>query len=124
MATVRDVMNTDLVTVSPDITVAEAATIMGQRRVGSCLVLQEDRLAGIFTERDIVRVLGEHFDASGHKVGEWMTPQPMTVDPATSVKEALQVMVAGGFRHLPVLEGGRVVGMVSMRDLSGWLSST
>jgi len=117
-------MSTELVTVTPQVTVAEAATIMGQRRVGSCLVMEGDHLAGIFTERDIVRVLGQHFDASGHQVGEWMTEGPMTVAPETPVKDALQVMVAGGFRHLPVLDEGRLVGMVSMRDLSAWLTST
>ena len=121
-ATVGDLMSTDLVTVSPATTVAEAATLMGQRRVGSCLVIEGGTLVGIFTERDIVKVLGQHFDASGHDVGEWMTAQPTTVAPGAVATEALQVMISGGFRHLPVMDGSRLVGMVSMRDLSGALS--
>ena len=118
MTTVGDVMNTSLVTAEPSSTVAEAATIMGERHVGSTLVMEGGRLVGIFTERDIVRALSQDFDAPGHPISHWMTRDPRTIAKDVSVEEALEIMFAGGFRHLPVAEGETVLGMVSMRDLS------
>jgi CBS domain-containing protein len=118
VTTVGDIMTSALFSIEPGTTVAEAATVMGERRIGSALVMEDDRLLGIFTERDIVRALGQHFDAAGHAVSEWMTQDPLTVPPDTSVEEALRTMFDHGFRHLPVVDGDRVVGIVSMRDLS------
>ena len=118
MTTVRDVMNSSLITAEPTSTVAEAATIMGERHAGSTLVMEEGALVGIFTERDIVRALSQDFDAPGHPISHWMTRDPRTISPEASVEEALQTMLAGGFRHLPVTEGDRILGVVSMRDLS------
>src|SRR6266540_1016877 len=118
MGTVVDAMNRDLITVDPSTTVAEAATIMGGKHVGSALVMEDDRLTGIFTERDIVRALGQHFDAAGHPVADWMTSDPTTVERDVSVDEALQTMLDRGFRHLPVVSEGKVQGVVSLRDLS------
>jgi CBS domain-containing protein len=115
---VGDIMTTGLFAIEPTTTVAEAATVMGERRIGSALVMESDRLIGIFTERDIVRALGEHFDAAGHPVSDWMTPDPVTVSPSTSAQDALRLMLEGNFRHLPVEDGGRVSGIVSMRDLT------
>jgi CBS domain-containing protein len=118
MTTVGEVMTTKLITVEPSATVAEAATVMGERHVGSALVMERNQLAGIFTERDIVRALSQHFDAPGHQVTHWMTRDPITIEPSASVQDALELMLAKNFRHLPVKEGGSVVGMVSIRDLS------
>jgi CBS domain-containing protein len=118
MPTVGDLMTRSILSVDPTTTVAEAATIMGERRAGSALVMEGDRLLGIFTERDIVKALGQHFDAAGHPVSEWMTSEPMTVPPDTQADEALRTMLDKGFRHLPVVTGEQVVGVVSMRDLS------
>jgi CBS domain-containing protein len=118
VSTVGDIMSSGLFSIEPTSTVAEAATVMGERRIGSALVMEGDTLLGIFTERDIVRALGEHFDAAGHPVSDWMTPDPVTVDPSTPVEEALRMMLDRNFRHLPVTEGGRVSGIVSMRDLT------
>jgi CBS domain-containing protein len=119
MTTVAELMNEGLLSLGPSITVAEAATMMGERRVGSALVMDGDTLLGIFTERDIMRALGEHFDAAKHQVSEWMTRNPITVPPDTPARDALKTMLDGGFRHLPVLDGERIIGVVSMRDLSG-----
>jgi CBS domain-containing protein len=91
---------------------------MGKLQVGSALVMDGDAVVGIFTERDIVRALAADFDAAGHEVADWMTAQPATVEPDVPVREALDQMLAGGYRHLPVVEGGSTVGMVSIRDLS------
>ena len=118
MSTVGEVMTHSILSVDPATTVAEAATIMGERAAGSALVMDGDRLLGIFTERDIVKALGQHFDAAGHPVSEWMTPDPLTVPADTPAGEALRTMLDRGFRHLPVVEGEAVVGVVSMRDLS------
>jgi CBS domain-containing protein len=118
MAKLRDVMASDLTTVAPDATVAEAAQLMSVRHVGSALVMDDGGLVGIFTERDIVRALATDFDAAGHTVDATMTRAPRTLAPDASTKEALDLMLAAGFRHLPVVEDGEVVGVVSLRDLA------
>ena len=119
MPTVGEVMNRDLIAIDPATTVAEAATVMGGKHVGSALVMEDGRLSGIFTERDIVRALGEHFDAAGHPVSHWMTSNPTTIGPDAPAEQALETMLAGGFRHLPVVDGDAVVGMLSLRDVAG-----
>jgi CBS domain-containing protein len=118
MATIREVMSTELVSVAPGATVAEAATVMGARQVGAALVVEGEALIGIFTERDILRALASDFDAAHHHVGDWMTKEPVTVSPDASAAESLDRMLAEGFRHLPVTEDGALVGVVSLRDLS------
>ena len=112
-------MSTELVTVAPRATVAEAAAVMSARHVGSAIVLEESGdLTGIFTERDILRALASDFDAAAHTVEEWMSRDPATVDAGSSTGVALDRMLEEGFRHLPVLDGGALVGVVSLRDLS------
>ena len=118
MANVGEIMTGSVFSIEPTMTVAEAATVMGERKIGSALVMEGEKLSGIFTERDIVRALGEHFDAAGHPVSEWMTANPMTVPPETPVQEALNTMLERGFRHLPVVKGEEILGIVSMRDLT------
>ncbi len=111
-------MSKVMVTVAPEATVAEAATVMGARHVGSALVVQGDDLVGIFTERDILRALASDFDAAHHLVGDWMTKGPATIGPEDSTAEALDRMLEEGYRHLPVMDGRALVGIVSLRDLS------
>ena len=118
MTVIRDVMSTELTTVSPKTTIADAATLMSTRQVGSALVLDGDRLVGIFTERDVLRAVGSDFDAEHHPVTEFMTKDPKTIGPDVEAGEALASMFAFGFRHLPVVEGGKVIGVVSMRDVT------
>ena len=119
MAAVRDVMSTKLHTVGPSDTVGEAVAVMAQHRVGSVLVMDGDELVGIFTERDTVRALSQSHDAARHEIDSWMTPRPKTVTPDVDSEDALKTMLDSGFRHLPVVEDGHVVGIVSMRDLAG-----
>ncbi|HKB18144.1 MAG TPA: CBS domain-containing protein [Candidatus Dormibacteraeota bacterium] len=119
MGRVREVMKTHLHTVEPADTVGEAVAVMAQNRVGSVLVLEGDRLVGIFTERDTVRALSQAHDAARHEVASWMTQDPKTVGPDVDTDDALHTMLDNGFRHLPVVDGGKVVGVVSMRDLAG-----
>jgi CBS domain-containing protein len=118
MVLIREVMSTELVSVAPDASVAEAATVMGTHHVGAALVLVDGRLIGIFTERDIVRALASDFDAAGHRVADWMSGDPQTMDPDAAVADALATMIERGFRHIPVVDGGQVVGIVSMRDVT------
>ena len=119
MATVREVMNETLFTVHPSTTVGEAVALMAQHRVGSMLVMEGARLHGIFTERDTVRAISQSHDAPSHAVSSWMTPDPMTVGPDEAVEDALKTMLDRGFRHLPVVKDGEVIGIVSIRDLAG-----
>jgi len=123
VTTVRDVMSTPLVTVGPDDTVQLAASRMFGSRTGSTLVMEADRLLGIFTERDIVNALAGTSDAGrSSTVGARMTPNPQVIEATATVGGALDRMLEGGFRHLPVVEDGHVVGVVSMRDLAVELS--
>ena len=112
-------MSTTLVTVAADATVAEAAQVMSIHHVGAALIVEGHTLHGIFTERDIVRALAGEHDAASHSVAGWMTPAPTTLGPEASVAEARDRMLEEGFRHIPVLENGRLIGIVSLRDLSG-----
>lgn len=121
LTTVRDIMSTELVTVDPSANVTEAARAMSAGRSGSVLVRQEGSLVGIFTERDILRALAHSPKADVARVSsvaQWMSRDPVTIGPDATVGEALNQMLFGGFRHLPVMEGDAVVGIVSMRDLA------
>ena len=118
MTAIREVMTTQLVTVEPETSVAAAVTVMGMQRVGAVLVMENGRLEGIFTERDLVRAMSYDIGASSEPVAQWMTRNPVIVGPEASVEEALEIMLAGHFRHLPVMEGESLVGVVSIRDLS------
>ncbi len=118
MKNIRDLMSPNPISVTATTTVAEAASLMGAMNVGSVLVVKEEKLAGIFTERDIVKALAAHFDAAGHSVSEWMTTNPVTIAPDATDHDALDLMLAGGFRHLPVIDGERIAGVVSMRDVT------
>jgi CBS domain-containing protein len=118
MANLREIMSTDLVSVHPVATVAEAAQLMSIRHVGSVLVMEDAELVGIFTERDIVRALASEFDAAHHAVSDWMTRGPVVMDLNTGARDALDRMLLEGFRHLPVADGDRIVGVVSLRDLA------
>ena len=109
-------MATDLLTVEPDARLAEAARRMAQRGVGAVLVFEGERLAGILTERDLLKAVAAGFTDEA-RVSEWMTKQPETVEPDESTDHAASLMIHGGFRHLPVVEGGRAIGILSIRDL-------
>jgi CBS domain-containing protein len=112
-------MSTLLVTVPADATVAEAAQVMSIQHVGAALIVDGDALHGIFTERDIVRALAAEHDAAGHGVAGWMTPDPVTLGPDAKIVDARDRMLEEGFRHIPVVEEGRLIGIVSLRDVSG-----
>ena len=111
MKTVGEVMTRGLLELAEATPLIEAAAAMTERRVGSALVVDDGRLIGIVTERDVLRAVG-----SG-QVGAWMTRHPETVDADETTQQAAVVMIHGGFRHLPVLDAGKPCGIVSIRDL-------
>lgn len=108
------------VTANADMSVAAAARLMKAQRVGALLVLSAGRLAGIFTERDaLFRVIAEGRDPAKTRVAEVMTQNPRTIAPDRPFGHALHLMYEGGFRHVPVVDGGRPIGVVSARDALG-----
>src|SRR6266498_3104065 len=118
-------MTTELVTVDPATTLIEAARAMSAGHARSVLVVQDGSLVGIFTERDMLRAMAQSSKADAARVlsvSKWMTRDPLTVAPDTPVGDALDQMLSGGFRHLPVMEADAVVGVVSMRDLARSIS--
>jgi len=117
MATLKDLMNTSVVTASPDTTVTEAAAGMVRARVGSVVGLQGSFLAGILTERDVLRAAASGEDLSVSLVSAWMSPDPQAASLDMPAEEAAQIMLLNGFRHLPVVDGREVRGIVSIRDL-------
>ena len=117
MPTLGEIMTKDPFSVGPDTTVAEVAAAMVKGRVGSAIVMDGAWLAGIFTERDVLRAAASGKDLATSRVSEWMTPDPMTAEPGMEAEEAAQVMLSRGFRHLPVVDGNAVSGIVSLRDV-------
>ena len=108
------------VTANAEITVTAAARLMKERHVGAILVLEKGKLAGIFTERDAVfRVVAEGRDPAGTRIAEVMTANPRTITPDRPFGHALHLMYEGGFRHVPVVDNGRPLGVVSSRDALG-----
>jgi len=116
MHTVGEVMSTGLLTVDATATLTEAAAQMDSRGVGAALVMNGDRLSGILTERDVLRAVATG-EVEGTKVGAWMTHDPDTVEPDERPGHAAAIMIHGGYRHLPVLDGDTPVGIISIRDL-------
>ena len=108
------------VTASGELTVEQASRLMKEERVGALLVLDGGRLAGIFTERDaLFRVIAEGRDPARTRLQEVMTVNPRTIAPDRPFGHALHMMHEGGFRHVPVLDGERPIGVVSARDALG-----
>ena len=117
MTMLRDLMSTRVALTSPDTSVAEAAVSMVKANIGSAVVMQGRFLAGIITERDVLRSAASGEDLRVARVSDWMTPDPQSVSPDTTVEEAAEIMLKNGFRHLPVVDGRTVCGVVSLRDL-------
>jgi CBS domain-containing protein len=106
-----------LLTAPPEISVSKAAKRMARRKVGAVMVVDHDSLVGIFTERDVLlRVVARGRDAQTTRLADVMTPKPQTVDPEKSFGYALLIMYESGFRHLPVTENGKLIGIVSARN--------
>jgi CBS domain-containing protein len=111
-------MTRDVLSVAPDDTLGHSAERMVQRGTGSAVVTDYGRLIGILTERDVLRAVAGRVHSSEATVREWMTPDPVTVSQDTTAEEAAQIMLERDFRHLPVVEGERAIGVVSIRDVA------
>jgi CBS domain-containing protein len=118
---ISDVMTEAAVTDRPDDTLQQAAGKMREQQTGSLLVLDGQDLVGIVTERDILNAVASATPLDT-PVSEVMSKDLITVEPGTSFREAARIMTERWIRHLPVLEGGRLVGIVSQRDLAGVLA--
>jgi CBS domain-containing protein len=112
------VSNQTLASLPPSATVRDAARVMTERHIGAVLVAVDGRLQGIFTERDVLaRVVAAGLDPDHTALGGVMTPNPDTVAPNDTALDALRRMSECGYRHLPVLNGEQMVGIISIRDL-------
>lgn len=118
VATLRDLIKRELLLVEPSDTLGEAAEKMHTEKIGWAVVSDYGRMIGILTERDILRAVAGRTHSSEARVREWMTPDPVTATPETSPEDALKTMLEGGFRHLPVVEDGRPIGVVSIRHVA------
>ena len=123
MSTVAQILkskpvNQPVRTLPPQATVREAIELMAEHRIGALLVAEGDRIVGIFTERDYARKIEVRGRASGDtRLAEVMTPDVLHVGPATTTQECMALMTDKRLRHLPVLDGDRLVGIVSIGDL-------
>jgi IMP dehydrogenase len=122
MKTVAELLRTKptraVVTVSPELSVLDAIKILAAENIGAAVVMSGDRLAGIFSERDYTRkVILKGRSSDTTRVEEIMTPNVVVVNPRTKTRDCMALMTEKNIRHLPVVDEGRVIGMVSIRDI-------
>jgi CBS domain-containing protein len=118
---VSDIMRTDVKTADADETFADVARVMRANGISSVVVLEDGALTGILTERDVVNLVAAGGDPQSVKVAHGMTRRHLeTIDPKTDIAVAADRMVSLNIRHLPVIDRGKVVGIVSIRDLTKW----
>ena len=120
MSSVGEIMTSDVLAVDPADTIGETAQKMVERGVSSAVVSDYGNLIGIVTERDLTRAVAGRVHTSEARVREWMTSDPITLSPDASADEAAKIMLDNGFRHVPIVEEGRAVGIVSIRDVARW----
>lgn len=117
MPKLNEIMTQRVVTAAPSSSIAEAANEMVKGRFGSAIIMEGSWISGIFTERDALRAAAAGADPSTTSIADWMTKDPVTVTADTDSEEAGELMVTHGFRHLPVVDGKKVIGIVSLRDI-------
>lgn len=120
MSTVGEIMTSDVLAVDPSDTIGETAQKMVERGVSSAVVSDYGTLIGIVTERDLTRAVAGRVHSSEARVREWMTADPVTLGRGATPEEAARIMLENGFRHVPIVEDGRAVGIVSIRDVARW----
>ena len=119
--TVREVMADVKVRLRPEETLRSAAVALREARTGLAIV-DVDPNGGVLTERDVLRAIAESADLDGTAVRDYMTPDPIAVEPESEIDAACDLMISHGVRHLLVSEGGSLVGVLNMRDVVGVLS--
>ncbi|MCP3465421.1 MULTISPECIES: CBS domain-containing protein [unclassified Bradyrhizobium] len=122
--TVRSILDTkghQIMTVEPDAKMSAAIKLLGEKKIGAVLVMNQSRLEGILSERDIVRVLGERgAGVLEEPVSSVMTRKVVTCKDTDTVSAIMEMMTTGKFRHLPVIDNGKVVGLISIGDIVKW----
>jgi CBS domain-containing protein len=119
VATLAEIVKPNFITVAPEDTLGEVAEKMNAQNVGAVIVRDYGRLIGILTERDMLRAMAARVHTSDARVRQWMTADPITASPELTLEDAAQVMLDHGFRHLPVVDGSTVLGVVSLRRVLG-----
>jgi len=115
---VRDAMSKSVLELGPDHTLRDAARLMSSRRLGSAIIIDPDGAGvGIITERDVLNAIGSGLDPDVERTGSHITWEVVYAGPAWTLEEAAAAMVRGGFRHLVVMEGDDVLGVISVRDI-------
>ncbi|GLR91946.1 CBS domain-containing protein [Bradyrhizobium iriomotense] len=122
--TVRSILDTkghQIMSVEPDAKMTAVVKLLGEKKIGAVLVMNQSRLEGILSERDIVRVLGERgAGVLEEPVSSVMTRKVVTCKDTDTVAEIMEMMTTGKFRHLPVIDNGKVVGLISIGDIVKW----
>lgn len=112
----------DVITITGTETISEAARVMRDNRIGAVIVAESDRPVGIFTERDLLnKVVAEGVDPAKTPVSRFMTRNPVTVDASEPIDKVFATLAQGLFRHLPITDQGKLVGIISMTDIAGVL---
>jgi CBS domain-containing protein len=119
MSTIGEIIDPTFIAVAPEDSLGEVAERMRAQNVGAAVVKDYGKLIGILTERDMLRAMAARVHTSEARVRQWMTENPITAPPDMSSEAAAQVMLSHGFRHLPVVEGENVLGIVSLRRAVG-----
>jgi CBS domain-containing protein len=119
---ISEIMTKAAVTDSADDTLAEACDKMRHAQTSSILIMDGDRMVGIVTERDVVKTIARGLDPKETRLKDVMTTDIFTIGPMTTLKEAANIMATKWIRHIPIVEGSKVVGMISQRDLTGVLA--
>lgn len=114
---IRNLVGGTATVCGPDVSLAHAAAVMVDQGIGSLGIVEEGRLVGILTDRDVLRAMASGADGEGSAVRHWMTPDPDVLSPEVEVRDAADWLLATGYRHLPVVEGGRLLGVVSIKDI-------
>lgn len=119
MGTLAEIAKPNFITVAPEDTLGEVAERMTRQNTGAVVVKDFGRLIGILTERDMLRAMAARVHTSDARVRQWMTADPVTAAPDMDLDEAARIMLDNGFRHLPVVDGQNVLGVVSLRRVLG-----
>ena len=119
MGTLGEIVKPTFITVAPEDTLGEVAERMSAQNVGAVVVKDFGRLIGVLTERDMLRAMAARVHTSDARVRQWMTENPITAGPETTFDEAQAIMLEKGFRHLPVVDGETILGIVSLRRIMG-----
>jgi CBS domain-containing protein len=119
VGTLAEIVKPNFITVAPEDTLGEVAERMTRQNTGAVVVKDFGKLIGILTERDMLRAMAARVHTSDARVRQWMTSDPVTASPDMDLDDAAQVMLDNGFRHLPVVDGTTVLGVVSLRRVLG-----